>query len=69
MREHSNINLDSSRGIGNGSLCPHDDPEREQHLAVGKSSVNLLHPPLPLVGVSMWTERGCQQSDDSLANG
>ena len=36
-------------------------------LAVGEIVI-LLHPPLPLVGVSIWTERGCQQND-SLADG
>ena len=28
-------------------------------LAVGETVI-LLHPPLPLVGVSIWMERGCQ---------
>ena len=28
-------------------------------LAVGETII-LLHPPLPLVGVSIWMERGCQ---------
>ena len=37
-------------------------------VAVGESSVILLHPPLPLVGVSIEMERGCQQND-SLVNG
>ena len=36
-------------------------------LAVGETVI-LLHPPLPLVGVSIWMERGCQ-SNDSLADG
>ena len=36
-------------------------------LAVGET-VSLLHPPLPLAGVSMWTGRGCQQNE-SLADG
>ena len=29
----------------------------------------LLHPTLPLVGVSMWMERGCQQNGRALADG
>ena len=29
-------------------------------IAVGESSVTLLHPPLLEAGVSIWTERGCQ---------
>ena len=36
-------------------------------LAVGET-VSLLHPPLPLVGVSMGIERGCQHNG-SLADG
>ena len=36
-------------------------------LAVGETVI-LLHPPLPLEGVSMWMEKGCQQND-SLADG
>ena len=36
-------------------------------LAVGETVI-LLHPPLPLVGVSIGVERGCQQND-SLADG
>ena len=31
-------------------------------------TVILLHPPLPLVGVSIWMEMGCQQND-SLVDG
>ena len=31
-------------------------------LAVGETVI-LLHPPLPLVGVSIGMERGCQQND------
>ena len=38
------------------------------HLAVGESSVILLRPPLPSVGVPIWTQRGRQQND-SLADG
>ena len=37
-------------------------------LVVGESSVILLHPPLPLVGVSIVMMRECQQND-SLADG
>ena len=37
--------------------------------AVGESSVTLLHPPLPLAGVSIGMERECQQNDRTLANG
>ena len=36
-------------------------------LAVGETVI-LLHPPLPLVGVSIWMQRECQQND-SFANG
>ena len=39
-----------------------------ESLAVGESSVILLHPPAPLVGVSIGMERGCQYND-SLADG
>ena len=35
--------------------------------AIGETVIQ-LHPPLPLVGVSIWTERRCQQND-SLADG
>ena len=38
------------------------------HGAVGERSGILLHLPLPLVGVSIGTERGCQQNG-SLADG
>ena len=41
--------------------------ESEVDVAVGETVI-LLHPLLPLVGVSIWMERGCQQTD-SLANG
>ena len=37
-------------------------------VAVGESSFIMLHPPLPLVGVSIGMERERQQND-SLANG
>ena len=37
-------------------------------LAGGPSTVTLLHPPLPLAGFSIATERGCQRSD-SLVDG
>ena len=30
---------------------------------------HLLHPPLPLVDVSIWMERVCQQNDRTLADG
>ena len=33
--------------------------ELRDHLAVGETVI-LLHPPLPLVGVSMWMKRECQ---------
>ena len=36
-------------------------------VAVGETVI-LLHPLLPLVGFSIWMERGCQQND-SLADG
>ena len=43
----------------------HDRRQQALRLAVGESSVILLHPPLPpgLVGVSFAMERGCQCSD------
>ena len=37
-------------------------------LAVGETAL-LLHPPLPLVGVSTGMERGCQHNDRTLADG
>ena len=37
-------------------------------LAVGETVI-LLHPPLPLVGVSIAMERGCQQNGRTPANG
>ena len=40
---------------------------RSSRLAVGETVI-LLHPPLPLVLVSIWMERERQQND-SLANG
>ena len=42
---------------------------RHRRLAVGESSVKLLHPPLPLVGGVIGMERGCQQNDRTLASG
>ena len=49
------------------------DPQRRIQLcaeprAVGESSVILLHPPLPPVGVSTGMERGCRHND-SIASG
>ena len=41
--------------------------ERASRLAVGETAI-LLQPPLPLVGGSIWMERGCHQND-SLADG
>ena len=46
---------------------PIDGPT-EAGLAVGESSVILLHPPLHSAGVSIRMERGCRQTD-SLADG
>ena len=46
-----------------GWVCEVDQP----HLAVDETVI-LLHPPLPLVGVSIGMERGCQQND-SLVRG
>ena len=40
----------------------------ERDLAVGETVI-LLHPPLPLGGASIGTERGCQQNDRTLADG
>ena len=37
-------------------------------VAVGETVICAAHPPLPLVGVSIWMGRGCQQND-SLADG
>ena len=39
--------------------CDSDRPRARALPAVGETFI-LLHPPLPLVGVSIWTERGCQ---------
>ena len=44
-------------------------PLARAELAVGESSVILLLPAPPSVGVSIWTERGCQQNDRTLADG
>ena len=44
------------------------DPGSQAALAADESSVILLHPPLPLVGVSIVVERERQQND-SLVNG
>ena len=41
----------------------------EALLAVGETSVILLHPLLPLVCVSIETMRECQQNDRTLADG
>ena len=38
-----------------------------RRVAVGETVI-LLHPPLPLVGVVIWINRGCHQND-SLADG
>ena len=40
----------------------------EEAVAAVDETVILLHPPLPLVGDSIWKERRCQQND-SLVNG
>ena len=55
--------------------CPHQSPcrrpclsRRGRLLAVGETVI-LLHPPLPLVGVSIGMERGRQQNDRTLADG
>ena len=37
-------------------------------VAVGET-VFLLHPPLPLSGISIGMERGCQYNDRTLADG
>ena len=37
--------------------------------AVGESYAIPLRPPLPLVGLSIRMERGCQHNDRTLANG
>ena len=37
-------------------------------IAVGETVI-LLHPPLPLPGVSVGMERGCHQNDRTLADG
>ena len=53
------LELDDSGAVGQGLPAG----LRESDLAVGESSVILLHPPLPLVGVSMKTMGECQQND------
>ena len=40
----------------------------DHNLAVGEI-VTLLHPLLPVAGVSIWTMRECQQNDRTLADG
>ena len=40
----------------------------EALVAVGETVI-LLHPPVPLSGVSMGINRGCRQNDRSLADG
>ena len=49
-------------------LMSRPDWQTAVKIAVGESSVILLHPALPSVGVSIWMNRGCQQND-SLADG
>ena len=44
---------------GDGELGGVGAEPAEHTCAVGETVI-LLHPPLPLVGVSMWMERGCQ---------
>ena len=49
-------------GGGVGQRAP--DPlgaQPDLQPAAATSSVNLLHPPLPLAGVSIAMDRGCQQ--------
>ena len=53
--------------VDRGQVSERDTVGGFGRLAVDKTVI-LLHPPLPLVGVSMRMERGCQQND-SLADG
>ena len=48
--------------------CRESVLKQVRHAVAPDETVILLHPPLPLVGVSMVMERGCQQND-SLVNG
>ena len=54
----------------NRDLRPADEPpgHGRPDLAVGETSVILLHPPLPLVGISIGMEREHRQND-GLADG
>ena len=52
--------------VGHRDRVP--EPDARVRLAVGETSVILLHPPLPSVGVSIVMERERQQND-SLADG
>ena len=55
----------SPTGSRSGRCRPSRGP---WHLAIGETVI-LLHPPLPLVGVSIATMRECQQNDRTLADG
>ena len=74
LLQHSGGCKDSGRE-GRGAEG-HGEDTRQKHTGSGRrgrevavgETVTLLHPPLPLVGVSMWIERGHQQND-SLADG
>ena len=43
-------------------------PVTTVNLAIGEAFILCCTPPLPLVGVSIWMKRGCQQNN-SLADG
>ena len=49
--------------VEQGTFVNGDDPQ----IAVGET-VSWWHPPVTLLGVSIWINRGCQQND-SLVNG
>ena len=38
-------------------------------VAVGETVILLMHPPLPLAGVSIWMERGCGVSKMAVLDG
>ena len=56
---------DEQRAESGGDVPVAEQPRRD--LVVGETVI-LLHPPVPLIGVSIRMERGCQQ-ENSLADG
>ena len=52
-----------ARSAARSAPCPPRSPGPS--CAVDEQPVILLHPPLPVAGVSTWMERGCQQNGQS----